>query len=237
VQILVTLGVWTCVSAGAWEVKSGPQRTGLLELYTSEGCSSCPPAEEWLSGLRETKGLWDRFVPVAFHVDYWDGLGWEDRFADAVFTVRQQAYAKVWNAATVYTPGMVWNGTELRNWLRFEPDIALSAARPGVLTARSVENGVETVFSPADEFSGGAVSVAWLGIGRKTDVKAGENRGRRLAHDFVVLKMRSVDLKSRENGKEWTARVEGGPPDADAVAVWVSGGNSPAPVQAAGGML
>ena len=61
--------------------ESGPQQISLVELYTSEGCSSCPPAEAWLSRLKEEPGLWKNFVPIAFHVDYWDRLGWRDRFS------------------------------------------------------------------------------------------------------------------------------------------------------------
>ena len=79
----------------------------LLELYSSEGCSSCPPAEAWLGNLRETPGLWRDFVPVAFHVNYWDRLGWPDRFASKAFTDREYVYASAWGSGTVYTPCFV----------------------------------------------------------------------------------------------------------------------------------
>jgi hypothetical protein len=78
-------------------IKSGPQRVSSIELYTSEGCGSCPPAEQWLSGLRNDSRLWRVLAPVAFHVDYWDRLGWKDRFAQFAFTARQYAYARNWN--------------------------------------------------------------------------------------------------------------------------------------------
>src|SRR4051812_33062365 len=84
--------------------QSGPEQTTLLELYTSEGCSSCPPAEKWLSHLKESPGLWKDFVPVAFHVDYWDRLGWRDLLADRGFSDRQLAYAESWHSENVYTP-------------------------------------------------------------------------------------------------------------------------------------
>jgi len=61
--------------------ETGPQKTHLIELFTSQGCSSCPPAEAWLSKLKNEPGLWKNFVPLAFHVDYWDRLGWRDPFA------------------------------------------------------------------------------------------------------------------------------------------------------------
>src|SRR3954465_2646270 len=97
-------------------IRSGPQRVSLIELYTSEGCSSCPPAEEWLSSLRNDPRLWQSFVPVAFHVDYWDRLGGKKRFARPEFTARQRTYAAGASATTVYTPGFLIDGHEWRGW-------------------------------------------------------------------------------------------------------------------------
>jgi len=80
--------------AGEVQFTSGPEHVALIELYTSEGCSSCPPAERWRGSLRGEEGLWSRFVPVAFHVDYWISLGWADRFSEDEHTRRQRAYAR-----------------------------------------------------------------------------------------------------------------------------------------------
>src|SRR5437762_13623520 len=96
--------------------ESGKTQASLIELFTSEGCSSCPPAEKWLSALKLNPDLWKRTVPVAFHVDYWDRLGWRDRFAKPEFTSRQQRYAAAWGGDSVYTPGFVVNGKEWRGW-------------------------------------------------------------------------------------------------------------------------
>src|SRR5437867_5566462 len=85
--------------------ESGDTQSSLIELFTSEGCSSCPPAERWLSALKSRSDLWKKAVPVAFHVDYWDHLGWRDRFAKPEFTSRQQRYAAAWGGDSVYTPG------------------------------------------------------------------------------------------------------------------------------------
>ena len=73
--------------------ESGETQNSLIELFTSEGCSSCPPAEKWMSALKSRDDLWKKTVPVVFHVDYWDHLGWRDRFAKPEFTSRQQRYA------------------------------------------------------------------------------------------------------------------------------------------------
>src|SRR5205814_757208 len=81
--------------------ESSDAQSSLIELFTSEGCSSCPPAEKWLSALKSSSDLWKKAVPVAFHVDYWDHLGWRDRFAKPEFTSRQQRYAAAWGGDSV----------------------------------------------------------------------------------------------------------------------------------------
>lgn len=101
------------IAAGDLIIKSGPQRVSLIELYISEGCSSCPPVEKWLSGLWNDPHLWRSVVPVAFHVDYWDRLGWKDRFAQPSFTAQQYGRA---TAGTVHTPAFVVDGREWRTW-------------------------------------------------------------------------------------------------------------------------
>src|SRR5437016_3348460 len=89
------------VAGGEIVLHSGPTRVALIELYTSEGCSSCPPAEQWLGELRTSPALWKEFVPVALHVNYWDHLGWRDALASKVFTEREHGYAAVWRASSV----------------------------------------------------------------------------------------------------------------------------------------
>src|SRR3954471_14035949 len=103
------------LSSSAEEIvfESKPAQTHLIELFTSEGCSSCPPAEAWLSKLKSDPGLWKAFVPLAFHVDYWDRLGWRDPFASKEWTARQYRYAANWKGESVYTPGFVLDGVEM----------------------------------------------------------------------------------------------------------------------------
>src|SRR3954454_1449306 len=90
------------LSASAEEIvfESKPARTHLIELFTSEGCSSCPPAEAWLSKLKTEPQLWRDFVPVAFHVDYWGHLGWRDPFASKIWTARQYEYSSCWKSGS-----------------------------------------------------------------------------------------------------------------------------------------
>ncbi len=155
------------------EFRGGPTRTALVELYTSEGCSSCPPAEAWLNRLGSLPGLWSEFVPVAMHVNYWDHLGWRDPWASRELTERQRAYASSWRSNSVYTPALVLNGQEWRAWSGHR-DIPRSTENPGVLTARS-NGGVrwQIEFSPAEFPRAFEASVALLSRRVESNVRAG----------------------------------------------------------------
>ena len=119
---------------------SGENRVHLLELYSSEGCSSCPPAEEWLGALREAPGLWRDFIPIVFPVDYWDHLGWRDRYGRKAYTTRQYAYATQWRSNNVYTPEFVLDGVEWRSAER--GPLPAATAHTGVLTVDYSVGGV-----------------------------------------------------------------------------------------------
>lgn len=113
--------------------ESGEKRVAFVELFTSEGCSSCPPAERTLLKLTTHPSLWKTFVPVAFHVNYWDNLGWKDWMASVEFTRRQRTYASGWRSGTVYTPEFVLNGREWQ-WAGADTLAHESDEMPGVLT-------------------------------------------------------------------------------------------------------
>src|SRR5436190_8435201 len=91
--LLTLLGFGPTVDGADYTFESGPQKAHLLELFTSEGCSSCLPAEPWFSKLKTVPGLWKDFVPLAFHVDYWNHLGWRDPFAAKECAARHAQYA------------------------------------------------------------------------------------------------------------------------------------------------
>ena len=101
---------------GACTATSGPGIAALVELYTSEGCSSCPPADRWLSTLRESGPGPGRLVPLSLHVDYWDYIGWRDPFALPLFSARQRELAGIHRARVVYTPQVVLSGKDYRGW-------------------------------------------------------------------------------------------------------------------------
>ena len=211
-----------------WQSPAG-RRASLVELYTSEGCSSCPPAEAWLSHLTASPRLWTDFVPVSFHVDYWDNLGWKDRFAAPAWTTRQRAYAGRWGSSTVYTPGFVRDGQEWQH----SSDAPEAGKGGGLLTATVKDNKAVTVTYPAG--TARRATVALLGFGLASKVKAGENRGRDLQHDFVVLALESKPLDAE--GKA-AFELPPGPPDATrlGVAAWVES-SAGTVEQATGGFL
>src|SRR2546429_1375645 len=127
--LLLVLCAISSAHAADRVLESSAQKAHLIELFTSEGCSSCPPAEAWLSKLKSEPRLWKDFVPLAFHVDYWDHLGWRDPFAAKEWTARQYQYSANWKSESVYTPGFVVDGRELR-----DPSIPAPASdKPGVL--------------------------------------------------------------------------------------------------------
>jgi hypothetical protein len=108
VSCLATLIAPLAVVAGPLEFESSAARVSLLELYTSEGCSSCPPADRFVNGLKSDRRLWREVVPVAFHVDYWDYIGWQDRFASPQYSERQRSYARSGYVKGVYTTRRDW---------------------------------------------------------------------------------------------------------------------------------
>lgn len=211
---------------------SQAQKTRLIELYTSEGCSSCPPAERRLNELKNHPGLWTDFVPVAFHVDYWDYIGWTDRFASPEFTARQRDYSKHWKSRTIYTPCFVDNGKAV---CTFRPTAVKGT--PGKLQASLDGNTVHIQFTPEHPTSG--TLTAWVALlsGREiTRVKAGENRGRTLKHYFVALDLAQNPLQASEKSMSTEIKLNGAI-ESKAIAIWVTNSHSMEPIQATGGWL
>ena len=220
--------------------ESTETQNSLLELFTSEGCSSCPPAEKWLSALKSNQDLWKKIVPVAFHVDYWDRLGWRDRFAKPEFTSRQQGYAAAWGGDSVYTPGFVLNGKEWRGWFGRNA-ISTTSTKVGVLRVSLSDDGKlsATFVSAAPQLRALQLNIALLGNDLESNVKRGENTGRKLHHDFVVLHLDKTDMLN--NADHWTGSISFAPnATADkptAIAAWITSGGNITPIQATGGWV
>ena len=222
--------------------QSAATQTALLELFTSEGCSSCPPAETWLTNLTSSPALWKEFVPVAFHVDYWDHLGWRDPWSSREFSDRQRAYAAAWRNDSVYTPGFVLNGKECPDWSRLTVVLKSPGAPAGRLKISSADLARWQIwFTPLalvrQDYEAHA---ALLASGLVSNVRAGENKGRQLSHDFVVTALRKVPLKTYQDaawGQFVLNKPEKGPTGRLALAVWITRPGRVESLQATGGWL
>jgi hypothetical protein len=183
-------------NAAQCSATSGPMRVPLVELYTSEGCDSCPPADRWLGTTGAAAFKAGRIVPLSLHVDYWNHLGWRDPFASAQFSARQRASSRRSGSGVVYTPQVQVNGRDFRGWGdRGAFDRALEAAavpaRVKVSVALEQRDGepwsvTVAADAPTEAGRGAGVFLALYENGLVSDVRAGENRGARLRHDFVV---------------------------------------------------
>ncbi|HEX2565263.1 MAG TPA: DUF1223 domain-containing protein [Burkholderiales bacterium] len=194
--LLAAIGMTLAIGAfaGQCTATSGAHTAALVELYTSEGCSSCPPADRWLSGLANYRG---QLVPLALHVDYWDYIGWKDRYAKGEFSSRQRKLTQLQRRALVYTPQVLLQGREFRGWGSPAFDAAVTAinAQPARASIALTITGLASdrmdleikaaLNDPGDKDA--VLYVAAYENKLSSDVSSGENRGRRLAHDYVVL--------------------------------------------------
>ncbi|MBV1788428.1 DUF1223 domain-containing protein [Marinobacterium sp. D7] len=213
---------------------SSPGST-LVELYTSEGCSSCPPADRWLRDLGARPELFKTLYPVAFHVDYWNRLGWADRFSSAEFSARQRDYARQGLISQAYTPGFVVNGREWSAWFRGPRQLPGTTLKGAELVLEYDRGKLSAVYSGADADSL-TLNLAYLGMGLSSEVSGGENRGRRLEHDFVVLGFWQQD----SDRGEWLLslpRPQAQGQSRTALVAWVTAKGDMLPRQVAGGYL
>jgi len=240
--LLVSLLIAPLVSAGAetLHLESPGLRVSLLELYTSEGCSSCPRADRWIAKLQDDPRLWREVVPVAFHVDYWDYIGWSDRFASPAYGNRQREYARNRFVSTVYTPAFVLAGKEWRSWF-IRPVLKVGDGVDVGKLGLSVDgHQAKITFTPSVTVRGTLeVHAAVLGFDLKTEVRSGENGGRTLDHDFVVLGYRNLAMTRRDSTHiaAFSLPEVKVPSERKAIAAWVSLPGDPRPIQVVGGWL
>ena len=192
---ILALAVTRSSTAGQLSARSGPHTVALLELYTSEGCHSCPPVDDWVSSLAAQGLTLDRVVPLGLHVDYWDALGWPDRFAQAIFTKRQRDTAARHRARTIYTPQVLLQDQSLTQWgtinaevqrinqTTARADLSLEVTRQAAHTLEVVAQGVVTEVAARPQAK---MYVALYENRLTSAVTAGENTGRTLRHDHVV---------------------------------------------------
>lgn len=214
--------------------ESGVKRNTLIELYTSEGCSSCPPAEEYLNKLKNDKNLWKKWVPVAFHVQYWDYIGWKDEYASRENGQRQSRYASLKRASTVYTPAFMVNGVSWRRGI-FSNSLPNENSSAENLIVSVNGKSINAVYKTKNK-SSLKLNIAVLGMNLTSKIERGENEGRTANHEFVVVGFNA----SVSDNLKWDMKL----PELHyskakkyALAVWVSELNNPGPLQVVGGLL
>ena len=232
--ILLAAGAAGCHSPGSTPIPEAradePRRSGgvaVVELFTSEGCSSCPPADGVLAEIsRQGREGGLPVYAVAFHVDYWDDLGWPDRFASPKHTARQRAYGRAFGARGVYTPQMVVDGSDAfigSDLDRARGSVARALARPATATvslhARPSGAGAIAVdYDVKGAPAGSVLSIVVVDRSASVAVRAGENAGQTLHHTDMARALATVEL-----GHPSGTQVLGVPPDAapDAVIAFV----------------
>ncbi|HZZ03848.1 DUF1223 domain-containing protein [Paraburkholderia sp.] len=185
-------------AAGAVCASHSPShRVALVELYSSEGCNSCPPADNWLSQWKNS-GAIQSIVPLALHVDYWNSLGWTDRFSQHRFTERQQTLTDLAGGHTIYTPEIFVSGRELRSWSQrdsFQSRIGKVIAEPAQANvALELKPRAKGAFNVDAQFTSKAADTtgqlnAYVAVYQNalnSQVRAGENSGATLHHERVV---------------------------------------------------
>jgi hypothetical protein len=184
---LAALAVPGAVAAAGCQAASGPRVPTVVELYTSEGCSSCPPADRWLGALKDRPDI----VALAFHVDYWDSLGWKDRFGQAQFTQRQSGSMRTTGARFAYTPQVVIDGRDAPRWTMLAPGALAPKANPTVgLKLAQEAAALELIVTPAANAPARLNGyLAVVDDDLQTQVGGGENRGATLHHDGVVREL------------------------------------------------
>lgn len=191
---MIWAGVLPAARADSCRVHSGQRTAALVELYTSEGCSSCPPADQKLSGLSQALAPQAEGYALALHVDYWDGLGWRDPYAQSIFSERHRWLVHVNHHATVYTPHFFVSGTELPPGQDTLPEqVRAVNERPAQaqieLRASRTAAGALALDAAAQTASSAAVPALYIAVaesGLVSNVLRGENGGRTLVHDHVA---------------------------------------------------
>jgi hypothetical protein len=197
---VVLLSAAGAATASSCSVQSPAHRVALVELYTSQGCSSCPPADRWLSTLTQRYRPTEA-IPLALHVGYWDYIGWKDPFAKREFNDRQRDWAAANQNRTVYTPGVFVQGRELREWHAapmLDRHVKSTNAMPAgaTITVAGRKEGQQWLLDVSAQTAvarpGAELRVALVQSGLSTAVRAGENRGETLGNDHVVREWSSA---------------------------------------------
>jgi hypothetical protein len=196
----------------------------VVELFTSQGCSSCPPADRLLSKLGADPRFAGKVLPLSFHVDYWNSIGWKDPFSSPRWSARQNDYARAFRSDRVYTPQLVVNGASecvgneegtvlarISAALAKAPagEVRLTVAPPaaGSIATGPIKVGVDAQVDRAGSRHPLDVLVALYQIGLDTQVRAGENASRTLHNDYVVRRLEKAFTLPAATGSRHAGEV------------------------------
>jgi hypothetical protein len=204
-------GLWLAAALPA-----GAEPVVVVELYTSQGCSSCPPADEFLAMMASDP----RILPLALHVDYWDYIGWADKFAQAKFTDRQRAYAKAAGSRTIYTPQLIIGGADRIEG--FAPEETAERLRAHLAAGQAVrltvtrEGDKVVIRAEADAPLGQPVRVQLVRYKPEETVviERGENAGKTITYHNIVTSWQRLDDWAGQAPLEVTAPFDGDEPGA-----------------------
>jgi hypothetical protein len=216
--VLALVSLQSFAAGESCETRSLATRVAVLELYTSEGCNSCPPADRWVNALPAKGFASDRVIPLAFHVDYWDQLGWPDRMAKAQFSARQRLQAARNRTSMVYTPQLLLNGADYRSSAsdrsfgnRVNEINRLPPAAELILRQRPVSSGVEVELDMRlNHAPPGSIARTYIAVTEnrlQTAIKGGENQGKLLNHDFVVRELTGPLPTDTAGGVHWKSAM------------------------------
>lgn len=174
----------------------------VVELFTSEGCSSCPPADEAVAEIK--KDYPGEVYVLSFHVDYWNYLGWKDEFSEAAYSERQQQYGSAFNLSSIYTPQVVINGRKEfvgsdKNRLNeaVKNEIKITKNLPLIINAESSDNKTATVNYSVENNSTAVLNIALVQLNAESDIKRGENKGLKLKHVNIVRGFKTIALNKK----------------------------------------
>ena len=203
-QLFTVVDISACGSAGAGDPVKG---FAVVELFTSEGCSSCPPADQLMARIQQESNGQPIYI-LAFHVDYWNRLGWTDQFSDAAYSQRQNQYAEWLRLQSVYTPQVVVNGSKEFVGSQ-EPSIrkAISNGLQEVSTAqltlsdvRLDKGKVAWRYQASNAGHHTSLLIAIVQRSATSQVKAGENSGRTLSHVQIVRQLQTAKVDAAGSG-------------------------------------